>query len=222
MRKVRIKAYLIDFIVLFLVLTLINLLIPKTEYLNTLEMEQNAIMEDYMSGRINFSNYVNNYGALYYESAIEQQSNYLIYLLFMIIYFVIIPFFWKGRTLGCYICKVQIERFDQGRLYMWQLLVRYSVVFGIGYVFLNNVLLILLPSKWYFPIISMIAIFQFVLALFSAGTVLIHSEKRGLHELISNTEITKIINSSKRSDDLCPQKRKNKSRKKKKKGIANS
>lgn len=193
MRKIRIKAYLIDFLVLFLVLTLINFIIPKSDYLNILELEQNAIMEDYMSGRINFDSYVNNYGALYYEGAQEQQLNYLIYLLFMITYFVIVPFFWKGRTLGCYLCHVQIERFDQGRLYMWQLLVRYSIVFGIGYMLLNNILLVLLPSKYYFPIISIIAIFQFVLALFSAMTVLWKSEKRGLHEFLSNTEITKII-----------------------------
>lgn len=193
MRQIRIKAYLIDFIVLFSVFAMINLIIPKTEYLNTLEIGQNLIMEDYMSGRIEFSDYVSNYGALYYESSMEQQLNYLIYLIFMIIYFVIIPFFWKGRTLGCYLCGVQIERFDQGRLYMWQLLVRYSVVFGIGYILLNNILLAVLPSSYYFPVISIIAIFQFVLALFSATTVLIHSEKRGLHELISNTEITKII-----------------------------
>lgn len=208
MRKIRIKAYLIDFLVLFLVLTLINLVIPKTEYLNKLEIEQNAIMEDYMSGRIEFTDYVDSYGALYYESSVEQQTNYLVYLLFMITYFVIIPFFWKGRTLGCYLCKVQIERFDQGRLYMWQLLVRYSVVFGIGYIFLNNILLVLLSSKWYFPIISIVAIFQFVLALFSAATVLIHSEKRGLHELISNTEITRIIDKPRGSDKKCQKKKK--------------
>ena len=193
MRKIRIKAYLIDFLVLLLVLTLINLIIPKSDYLNTLEIEQNAIMEDYMSGRINFSDYVTNYGALYYEGAQEQQLTYLLYLFFMIIYFVIVPFFWKGRTLGCYLCNVQIERFAQGRLYMWQLFVRYSIVFGIGYIFLSNILLICLSSKYYFPVVSVIAIFQFVLALFSAITVLWKSEKRGLHEFLSDTEITKII-----------------------------
>lgn len=200
MKKVRIKAYLIDFLVLFLALLVINLVLPKTDYVKELETEQNAIMEDYMSKRITFSNYVESYGSLYYETSSEQHLNYLIYLIFMIIYFVIIPFLWKGRTLGCYLCNVQIERFDQGRLYMWQLFVRYSIVFGIGYVFLNNILLLFLTGKTYFLTISVIAIFQFVLALFSSFTVLIHTEKRGLHELLSNTEITKIIEKPKRGD----------------------
>jgi len=193
MRIIRIKAYLIDFLVLFLAFTLINLILPKTEYIKTLETEQNIIMEEYMAGRIEFSDYVENYGALYYESSMEQRLNYVLYLGFMLIYFVVIPFFWKGRTLGCYLYHVQIERFDQGKLHVWQLLIRYSIVFGIGYILLNNLCLLFLPSKYYFPIISVIAIFQFVLAIFSAITVLWKSEKRGLHELISNTEITKII-----------------------------
>ncbi len=193
MRKIRIKAYLIDFIVLVLALSLINVIFPKTEYVNTLEAEQNTILEEYMGGRINFATYVENYGSLYYESSSAQSLNYLLYLIFMIIYFVIIPFIWKGRTLGCYLCHVQIERFDQGRLYMWQLLVRYSIVFGISYILLNNLLLVVLPSNYYFPIISIIAIFQFVVAIFSGFTVIFRREKRGLHELLSNTEITKII-----------------------------
>lgn len=213
MKKIRIKAYLIDFLVLLIALLSINAVIPKNEHLNQLEIEQNAIMEDYMSGRIDFSSYVENYGALYYESSIEQQTNYFIYLMFMLIYFVIIPFMWKGRTLGCYLCNVQIERFDQGRLYIWQLFVRYSIVFGIGYIFINNILLLFLSSKYYFPIISLIAIFQFVVALFCMFTVLFRNEKRGLHELLSNTEITKIV-------EVKKTKKKKTKRKKKKKKVS--
>ena len=78
MKKIRIKAYLIDFFVLFLALFIF---LPKTEYVKELETEQNAIMEDFMSERITFSNYVENYGALYYESASEQHLNYFVYLI---------------------------------------------------------------------------------------------------------------------------------------------
>lgn len=193
MRAIRIKAYIIDFIVLLIAISIINVIIPKTDYYKQLQLEQNAIMEDYMANRISFSDYVESYGEVFYQSSMENQINYLIYFLFMVWYFVIIPFIWKGRTLGCYICHVQVERFDQGRLHMWQLMVRYSFVFGLGYILINNILLSILPSKYYFPIISIIAIFQFVVAIFSAITVLWRSEKRGLHELVSDTELTKII-----------------------------
>lgn len=199
MRNIRIKAYVIDFVILLIALGLINILIPKTDYYNQLQADQNAILEDYMDGEIVFSEYVNSYGALFYQSALESQINYLVYFLFMIAYFVIVPFIWKGRTLGCYLCHVQVERFDQGMLHMWQLMVRYSVVFGLGYVLINNIAIAVLPSKYYFPIISVVAIFQFVVAIFSAITVLFKSEKRGLHELLSDTELTKIINNPRKN-----------------------
>jgi uncharacterized RDD family membrane protein YckC len=196
---IRIKAYIIDFIILLIALGIINFIIPKTDYYNKLQVEQNSIMEDYMSGRIEFSDYVESYGEVFYQSAKENQINYLVYFLFMIWYFVIIPYIWKGRTLGCYICHVQVERFDQGMLRMWQLMVRYSFVFGLGFVLINNIVLVILPSNYYFPAISVVAIFQFVIAVFSAITVLFKSEKRGLHELISNTELTKIIKKNRKS-----------------------
>jgi len=114
------------------------------------------------------------------------------------IYFVIVPYFWKGRTIGCYLCLVQVERFDSGRLKFWQLFVRYTIVFGLGYVFVNNIMLLLVPEKNYFIAISIVAVFQFVIAIFSAITVLYKSEKRGFHEFISNTELTKIIDVGKK------------------------
>ena len=121
MRILRIKAYLFDFLILALVLCLINLAVPKGENYKTLKNEQDAVMEDYLSGQIDFKEYVQNYGELYYQSSLEEQIPYLLYLLFMLGYFVVLPFLWKGRTVGCYLCNVQVERFDQGALHPWQL-----------------------------------------------------------------------------------------------------
>lgn len=198
MRLIRIKAYIIDFIVLALILFLIGAVIPQSDRLKSLKAEQNTNLEEILAGRISFGEYVDTNSEVYYQAALEEGIPYLLYLLCMMWYFVFIPYMWKGRTLGCYICHVQVERFDKGKLHMWQLMVRYSFVFGLGYVVLNNLAVLLLSSTYYFPVISVIAIFQFVLAIFCAITVLLWSEKRGLHELLSNTELTKIIEPKKK------------------------
>ncbi len=197
MRIKRIKSFMIDFLILLAFFFLVQVMIPKTDYVKKLEAEQNTIMEDYFAHRIHFQEYVSLYGDVFYESSLEGQIPYLLYLIFMLCYFIVLPFFWKGRTIGCYVCGVQIERFDQGPLHPWQLFIRYSIVFGLGYVFLNNLFLLLLPSSYYFICISIVAVFQFVLAIFSMMTVIFRKEKRGLHELLSNTEITKIIDKKK-------------------------
>lgn len=197
MKSKRIKSFIIDFVVLAIFFFLVQYFVPKTEYVKTLEAEQNAIMEDYFAHRIQFADYVSSYGNVFYEASKEDQVTYLIYLTFMLSYFVILPFLWKGRTLGCFLSGVQIERFDQGKLHIWQLFIRYSIVFGLGYVFLNNIFLLCIPKNYYFILISIVAVFQFVVAIFSMITILFRKEKRGLHELLSNTEITKIINPKK-------------------------
>lgn len=197
MKIKRIKSFAIDFMILLAFFLLIQFLIPKTDYVKTLEAEQNAIMEDYFAHRINFTDYVSSYGNVFYESSKEGQTTYLIYLIFMLGYFVLLPFLWKGRTVGCFFNHVQIERFDQGKLHIWQLFIRYSIVFGLGYVFLNNIFLLFVPKNYYFISISVVAVFQFVVAIFSMMTVIFRKEKRGLHELLSNTEITKILDEKK-------------------------
>ena len=172
MRIKRIKSFMIDFLILLAFFFLVQVMIPKTDYVKKLEAEQNTIMEDYFAHRIHFQEYVSLYGDVFYESSLEGQIPYLLYLIFMLCYFIVLPFFWKGRTIGCYVCGVQIERFDQGPLHPWQLFIRYSIVFGLGYVFLNNLFLLLLPSSYYFICISIVAVFQFVLAIFSMLTVI--------------------------------------------------
>jgi|GEM_PF-1835774 len=193
MRLIRIKAYIIDFLILAMAIFVINTIVPDNPNLNELNVEMNTLLSERLNGNIGLSEYIETNSTLFYQASLERQTSYLLYLVFMIAYFVILPYLWKGRTIGSYLCLVQVERFDSGRLRLWQLFVRYSIVFGICYVLLNNILLLYMTENNYFITVSIIAVFQFVIAIFSAITVLYKSEKRGLHEFISNTELAKII-----------------------------
>ena len=105
----------------------------------------------------------------------------IIYTCFMFIYFVFLPFLWKGRTIGTYINKIQVERFDKGKLRLHQIFIRNSIVFGLIYLVISN-LCIFLPSKYYYLVVSVIGILQIVIALFSANLILFSKEKRGIQE----------------------------------------
>ena len=61
MKIKRIKSFAIDFIILLVFFLFVQFLIPKTDYVKTLEAEQNAIMEDYFAHRIDFTEYVSSY-----------------------------------------------------------------------------------------------------------------------------------------------------------------
>ena len=193
MRSKRTRAFIIDFIVMIIVSYLINTFIPPTRMARELQAKSNDLLEKYTSHEINFNSYLKSYGELSYDLASEQKVNNIAYLIFIISYFIILPFIWKGRTLGTFINGIQVERFDKGYLYLHQLFVRNLIVVGIGYLLVANIGVYFIPRSYYFIVISIVGLIQIVLALFSAYMILFTKEKRGLQDLISNTEMTRII-----------------------------
>ncbi len=193
MRMKRARAFIIDFIILVIVFNIINSIIPNNSYTQELKAEQNQVLENYTSHKITFSKYIKDYSIVFYKLAKEQKLVNICYLIFVLLYFVVLPFLWKGRTVGSYLNGIQVERFDKGKLHIQQIFIRNIVVVGLGYLILSNICILFLPSKYYFIIISIVGILQFVLAIFSANMIMFTKEKRGIQDLISNTEMAKII-----------------------------
>lgn len=193
MRIKRAKAFIIDFIIMILAFNIINTVIPETNYVKELKAEQNQILEDYQARNITFDAYITTYSDVVYELAKEQMLQNIIYLIFVLLYFIVLPFLWKGRTIGSYLNKIQVERFDKGYLFIHQLFIRNLFVVGLGYLIASNLCVFILPSKYYFITISIIGILQFVIAFFSVNMIMFTKEKRGIQDILSNTEMAKII-----------------------------
>ena len=193
MRIKRFRAFIIDFIVMALAFYLINVAVPKTRSVKALEAEQNEITENYMQRNITFEDYFTEYGEVVYNLDKEQKIVNIIYLIFILCYFVLLPFLWKGRTLGTYLNGIQVERFDKGYLFLHQLFIRNFIVIGLGYLLIRTLGIYILPSKYYFLVISIVGLLQIVLAVFSANMIMFTKNKRGLQDILSNTEMAKII-----------------------------
>lgn len=193
MRRKRISAFIIDFIIIVIAFYTINNSVPKTRSLKQLEAHENEIIEKYTSHQISFGTYFKSYSDIVYKIANEKKLINISYLAFIVIYFILLPFIWKGRTIGSYLNGIQIERFDKGYLFLHQLFIRNLIVIGLGYLIISNIGVFFLPSKYYFLIISIVGILQVVVALFSANMILFSKEKRGLQDLVSNTEMARII-----------------------------
>ncbi len=193
MRIKRFRAFIIDFIIMALAFYLINVAVPKTRSVKALEAEQNEITENYMQRNITFEDYFTEYGEVVYNLDKEQKIVNIIYLIFILCYFVLLPFLWKGRTIGTYINGIQVERFDKGYLFLHQLFIRNFIVIGLGYLLIRTLGIYILPSKYYFLVISIVGLLQIVLAVFSANMIMFTKNKRGLQDILSNTEMAKII-----------------------------
>ncbi len=193
MRWKRTKAFIIDFIILFIVFNILNLVIPKDYNIKDLEARQNELIEKYTNHEILFEEYYKEYSITYYELMDKQKILNISYLLFILIYFILLPFLWKGRTFGCFLNNIQVERFDKGKLMIHQLLIRNIFVIGLLYLIVLNIGIFCIPSTHYFLIVSIVGILQMVLAIFCFNMVFFTKAKRGLQDILSNTEMVKII-----------------------------
>ena len=102
----RTLSFIIDFIVILIVLNIINSFFQQSNYIIELKAEQNQILEEYTSHEIGFDRYFVKYSTVTHNLAKEQIEVNIIYTCFMFIYFILLPYFWKGRTIGTYINKI--------------------------------------------------------------------------------------------------------------------
>ena len=192
MRLSRIKAYLIDLVVIFIVYTITNNLLPQSDLLKKYKSDSRILHENYIEQKIDLPTYTKEYEKVYYHINYESRVNNVIYLVILLIYFVVLPYYLNGQTLGLYLNKLRVERFTIGKLRMYQLLIRNIIIVGLGYTLLNVILINFLSIKIYYKVLMVISLIQILLLFLSWIMVIRKKEKRGLHEILSNTEIVSL------------------------------
>ena len=75
---------------------------------------------------------------------------------------------------------------------MWQLLVRNVIIVGLGYSICRVTLVYFLTAKTYYKVLMGVSVLQVLLLLLSWIMVIRKREKRGLHEIFSNTEVVSL------------------------------
>ena len=192
MRLDRIKAYLIDLVFILLIFVICNNIIPRSDKLQRYKSDERELHESYIEQKIGLKEYTKQYEELYYNISSESKINDIVYILSLLIYFVIIPYYFNGQTLGLFLTRLRVERFTIGKLQMWQLLVRNVIIVGLGYSICRVTLVYFLNAKTYYKVLMGVSILQVLLLLLSWIMVIRKREKRGLHEIFSNTEVVSL------------------------------
>lgn len=98
--KTRILTYIIDLFIVVLLATILSLFFKSTTVERSIQLKMAKLSEDFLSNKIGFSTYINNYSILSHDF---DRNNMLFYLcegVIIFIYYQIIPFF-MGKTIGC-------------------------------------------------------------------------------------------------------------------------
>ena len=193
----RISAYLIDVIVvsfIFSLVTLIRFINPTYDEYIEASTKYNEVLEKYYDEEIDASKMVEENTELYYSITKYGISYSICAIVIITSYFVIFPLFTNGQTLGKKLMKIKIISNNEKKLNIGNFLLRimplyYLSVGSLIPLIINSILVFILNSKHYLVANAIVTYtFMFIYAI-SIIFILVRKDKRGLHEVISNTKV---------------------------------
>lgn len=184
----RFLAYLIDIIIVGIVMGIISAIFT-TKNATVLSNQFLELNEQVINTKLDFSIY---YGRVADITLSLDRENFMINIIncvIIILYFVVLPLYKNGQTLGKKIFKIKIVREDKEDLTANELIIRNIVVNGLLNTFLAFCLVFLLSGFEYFTITSILGFIQFVLVVVSACMIIFRKDKKGLHDIITKTKV---------------------------------
>ncbi len=184
----RFLAYLIDIIIVGIVMGIISAIFT-TKNATVLSNQFLELNEQVINTKLDFSIYYSRVADITLSLDRENFMINIINCVIIILYFVVLPLYKNGQTLGKKIFKIKIVREDKEDLTANELIIRNIVVNGLLNTFLAFCLVFLLSGFEYFTITSILGFIQFVLVVVSACMIIFRKDKKGLHDIITKTKV---------------------------------
>lgn len=185
--KTRVFAFLIDALFVGVMFSIFGLFFSHAT--TSLEMSQEKLNKQYLNHEISFESYYQEYSTLVYQIDQHKKFDILSNLIIQIVYFVLLPFLWGGKTIGLWICKARIVTVNHTNSSLWSLLVRSIIVYGTGYLVFHFLLLYLLCDLSYFIGITILGFLQILLVISSGFMILYRKDSLGLQDIFSKTRV---------------------------------
>lgn len=184
----RFLAYLIDIILVGTIMGIISTIFT-TKNATVLSNQFLELNEQVINTKLDFGIYYSRVADITLSLDRENFMINIINCVIIILYFVVLPLYKNGQTLGKKIFKIKIVREDKEDLTANELIIRNIVVNGLLNTFLAFCLVFLLSGFEYFTITSILGFIQFVLVVVSACMIIFRKDKKGLHDIITKTKV---------------------------------
>lgn len=185
----RFLSYLVDIMVVSIIMKIINHYVVSANELAIINDKFNKINEMVLEKTINFSEYINSFANITHDITVVYMLSTMINLLIIFIYFVLIPYKTKGITLGQVLFDLKTVSLEDEELTIRQLIKRSLILHAVIFDILVLITVYILPVKSYFIVVSFLGIIQFLLVIISGFMILYRKDRRGLHDLIANTNV---------------------------------
>lgn len=189
--KKRIIAYIIDIFFLVLILMLVYKMMPENNNIKLLNVKLDYLNEQFLNKDITFFTYINDYSKISYGMDKENLIYTVINICFTIIYFILIPYFFKGQTIGMKLLKIKLIKEDNN-LNFKSLIIRNLIINGLLYMLISLLLIYLITNLAYFIIITILGVIQICVVITSLVGIIKNDENLILHDKIANTKVVNL------------------------------
>lgn len=183
--KKRVFCYILDCFIITIIGFMLSMIIPKNSEYVSIQNNISVLNESYLNSGISFNQYFNEYSIL--TRKLDQNNILYVgtYLVFNLIYFLIVPLFFEGRTIGMVLSKFSINR---KRGLFITVLIRSIVAYGILF-YLFGIVILVIPGNLYFIILTILSIIQILVVICSIFMIKYRDDKRSLADILSNSNI---------------------------------
>lgn len=186
----RLFAYIIDIAILCIGLFLTNIIIPKSNEIKNLNIELDVLNEQYLNKELTFKEYSNNYSDINYELDKQNTIYTIVNIVFVIAYFVIMPYFLNGQTLGKKLLKIKVAK--ENKLTITSLVMRNLIINGLGYMLITLLLIYMMPANLYFITTSILSVVQLALMIIILTGLIKNNSNLVIHDKLSHTKVVNL------------------------------
>ncbi len=196
MKLKRLLAYIIDILIVGFVasaLANIDILNPYLDYyLDSYEKFNETLKtlnEDNAMDLFTSDEFVTQYQNTLKYSSYSTGISLVCYML----YFVGFQKWNKNQTVGKKLMNLKVvDKNKKNNVKVWQYVVRTLIVYNLFFSSLNVCLALCLNTKLFFTLSMVVSIIGYVITYCGYGMILFRKDGRGLHDLISGTEVVEV------------------------------
>lgn len=188
----RILAYLIDIFIVICIATILTIFIPVSEEYTNQMNELNAVLEDYSSGDISETEYLEKFNDISYIVNKESVQVSVVSVVLSTIYFVVLAYYMNGQTFGKKIMKIQVVSANSKKLTMNNYLIRSLIVDSILMNAISIIAILFLEKSSYLKVYDVTSTIFGAIYVVIFAMILFRQDGRGLHDLLANTKVISL------------------------------
>lgn len=189
--KKRLFAYLIDFVLLTTIVTIINCVLPTTTKQVEINKELDSLQQNLLDGKIDNKKYFDGYKKLLPELDKSNMAINVCNLVFILGYFIIIPVVNNGQTLGKKILKIKIEKID-GNLTIRDMVIRNFITTSLLQLMISSTLVYIVNNDIYYNLSIFVSLLQILLVIITSFMIIYRKDEKGVQDLITGTQVIEV------------------------------